>query len=146
MVETWMLIPVIAWTTAAAAAEVRGPARSPFEDAVAAWHMADEGAASGEQARLTVRGNAAGRRAGGGGAGGIPAPRRRRPLSPLLHIDRPFRLKVMVAGDLLDACIDDRRTIIVRNRDRLTGDRLSFFVDHGEVAFEGVQVRPLAAP
>jgi beta-fructofuranosidase len=58
-------------------------------------------------------------------------------------IDRPFTLDVIVKDDLVDACIDNRRTIITRNRTRLSGDRLSFFVDHGEVTFEKIQVRPL---
>ncbi len=51
---------------------------------------------------------------------------------------------MIVAGEVLNAGIDDRRTIIARNRDRLTGDRLFFFIDRGEVTFEGIQVRPLA--
>ena len=58
-------------------------------------------------------------------------------------IDEPFTLDVIVKDDLVDACIDGRRTIITRNRARLTGDRLFFFVDHGEVTFDEIQVRPL---
>jgi len=58
-------------------------------------------------------------------------------------IDRPFTLDVIVKDDLVDACIDNRRTIITRNRTKLDGDRLFFFVNHGEVTFEEIQVRPL---
>ena len=58
-------------------------------------------------------------------------------------IDRPFILDVIVKDDLVDACIDNRRTIIARNRLRLDGDRLFLFADHGEVTFEEIQVRPL---
>ena len=58
-------------------------------------------------------------------------------------IDKPFTLDVIVKDDLVDACIDNRRTIITRNRTKLSGDRLFFFVDHGEVTFEKIQVRPL---
>ena len=58
-------------------------------------------------------------------------------------IDKPFTLDVIVKDDLVDACIDNRRTIITRNRTKLSGDRLFFFVDHGEVTFERIQVRPL---
>ena len=58
-------------------------------------------------------------------------------------IDKPFTLDVIVKDDLVDACIDGRRTIITRNRTRLAGDRLFFFVDHGEVTFDKIQVRPL---
>jgi hypothetical protein len=58
-------------------------------------------------------------------------------------LDGSFTLDMIVKDDLVDACIDNRRTIITRNRTRLGGDRLFFFVDHGEVAFEEIQVRPL---
>jgi len=58
-------------------------------------------------------------------------------------IDGPCTLDVIVKDDLVDACIDGRRTIITRNRTRLSGDRLFFFVDHGEVTFKEIQVRPL---
>ena len=58
-------------------------------------------------------------------------------------LDKPFTLDLIVKDDLVDACIDNRRTIITRNRSKLSGDRLFFFVDHGEVTFEEIQVRPL---
>jgi beta-fructofuranosidase len=58
-------------------------------------------------------------------------------------LDKPFTLDVIIKDDLVDACIDNRRTIITRNRTKLSGDRLFFFVDHGEVTFEEIQVRPL---
>jgi beta-fructofuranosidase len=58
-------------------------------------------------------------------------------------LDKPFTLDLIVKDDLVDACIDNRRTIITRNRSKLSGDRLFFFVDHGEVTFEKIQVRPL---
>jgi len=58
-------------------------------------------------------------------------------------IETPFSLDVIVKDDLVDACIDNRRTIITRNRTKLSGDRLFFFVNHGEVVFEKIQVRPL---
>jgi beta-fructofuranosidase len=58
-------------------------------------------------------------------------------------IDQPFTLDLIVKDDLVDARIDNRRTIIARNYTRLSGDRLFFFVDHGEVTFEDIQVRPL---
>ena len=58
-------------------------------------------------------------------------------------IETPFSLDVIVKDDLVDACIDNRRTIITRNRTKLSGNRLFFFVNHGEVEFEKIQVRPL---
>jgi len=54
-----------------------------------------------------------------------------------------FMLDVIVKDDLVDACIGDRRTLITRNRSRLTGDRLFFFVNQGEVVFEDIRVRLL---
>ena len=58
------------------------------------------------------------------------------------------QLEIMARGeetvmDLVDAYIDNRRTIITRNHTKLSGDRLFFFVDHGEVVFDAIQVRPL---
>jgi hypothetical protein len=58
-------------------------------------------------------------------------------------IDQSFTLDLIVKDDLVDACIDNRRTIIARDYTKLSGDRLFFFVDHGEVTFEDIQVRPL---
>jgi hypothetical protein len=61
-------------------------------------------------------------------------------------LDQPFLLDLIVKDDLVDACIDSRRTLITRNRAKLTGDRLFFFVNQGEVAFEEIRVRPLREP
>jgi beta-fructofuranosidase len=57
--------------------------------------------------------------------------------------DQSFTLDLIVKDDLVDACIDNRRTIITRNHAKLTGDRLFFFANHGEVSFEDVRVQPL---
>jgi beta-fructofuranosidase len=59
------------------------------------------------------------------------------------NIDSAFTLDIIVKDDLVDACIGNRHTIITRNHEKLNGDRLFFFVDHGEVTFEEIQVRPL---
>jgi len=58
-------------------------------------------------------------------------------------IDQPFTLDLIIKDDLVDACIDNRRTIITRNRTKFSGAQLFFFANHGEVAFEEIQVRPL---
>jgi hypothetical protein len=50
---------------------------------------------------------------------------------------------MIVRDDFVDSCIDQRRTIITKRPDRPKGDRLFFFVDHGETTFETVKVRPL---
>lgn len=59
-------------------------------------------------------------------------------------LNRPFRLDIIVKNDFVDACIDNRRTIISRRPDRPQGDRIFLFVENGDVLFEDVTVRPLA--
>jgi hypothetical protein len=57
-------------------------------------------------------------------------------------LDRPFRLEVVLKDDLLDVCVDGRRTLISRvPRDR--GDGLTVFAEKGRVAVEKLVVRPL---
>jgi hypothetical protein len=64
-------------------------------------------------------------------------------LQDVAQLDRPFTLDVIVRDDIIDTCIDQRRTMITRRDPEPTGDRLFFFVRDGEVAFEDVVVRPL---
>jgi len=59
-------------------------------------------------------------------------------------IDRSFHLDVVVKENFIDACVDNRRTIISRRVDRPTGDRLFFFVNEGEVIFDNITVAELA--
>ncbi len=58
-------------------------------------------------------------------------------------LDRPFALDVIVKDNLIDVCIDQRRTMISRRDPEPTGDRLFFFARDGAVTFESVEVRPL---
>ena len=58
-------------------------------------------------------------------------------------LDRPFTLDVIAKDDILDVCIDDRRTLVIRVTDRLDGDRLFFFAQNANVTFEDLSVRPL---
>ena len=58
-------------------------------------------------------------------------------------MDQPFTLDVIVKDDFVDACIDNRRTLIRRCREISEGDRLFFFAKNGEVTFDSIQVRPL---
>jgi hypothetical protein len=46
-----------------------------------------------------------------------------------------------VADDIVDVCIDDRRTIIGRHTGH--GDRLFFFVRNGQVVISNLEIRPL---
>ena len=58
-------------------------------------------------------------------------------------IAQSFTLDLIVKDDLVDACIDNRRTIITRNHAKFSGDRLFFFANHEKVAFDEIQIRQL---
>lgn len=64
-------------------------------------------------------------------------------ISGVSGLSQAFHLDIIIKNDFVDACIDGRRTIISRRRDRPQGDRLFFFANGGEVLFEDVAVRPL---
>jgi hypothetical protein len=59
------------------------------------------------------------------------------------RLDRPFTLDVIVKDDLVDTCIDGRRTMITRRDPEAQGDRVFFFARGGEAAFEDITLRPL---
>jgi len=61
-------------------------------------------------------------------------------------LDRPFRLDIIVKDNMIDTCIDRRRTMISRRHPEPEGDRLFFFARGGEVTFEDILVRRLTAP
>ena len=52
-------------------------------------------------------------------------------------------MNVLVLDDLLDICVDNRRTLIVRMEECLEGDTLFFFAYCGQVVFEDIEIRPL---
>ena len=58
-------------------------------------------------------------------------------------LDRPFTLDIVVKDDIVDVCIDNRRTIITRYWNP-RGDRLFLFAQDADVAFDSVEVRPLS--
>ena len=58
----------------------------------------------------------------------------------------PIEVEVIVKGDLLDVCIDGRRTLIARAAPSFTGDRLFLFTQNGTATFENLEVQPLAPP
>ena len=60
------------------------------------------------------------------------------------HLDQPFSLDVIVKDDIVDACIGGNRTLVTRMLNRPDGDRLFFFAQGGAVAFENIEIRPLA--
>jgi hypothetical protein len=58
-------------------------------------------------------------------------------------LDRPFTLEVIARDDVLDVCIDGRRTLVARAEQDPGGDRLFLFAHRAEARFEGLEVRPL---
>jgi len=64
----------------------------------------------------------------------------------VVKLDQPFTLDIIVKNDLVDVCIDGRRTMLSRRDPEPTGDRLFFFSREGGVTFESIVVRPLIEP
>lgn len=56
---------------------------------------------------------------------------------------RPFRLEIIVKGDIIDTCIDQRRTMITRRDPEPEGDGLFLFAEGGDVTFAEIAIRPL---
>jgi hypothetical protein len=56
---------------------------------------------------------------------------------------KAFGLCLRGKGDIIDTCIDQRRTMITRRDPEPEGDRLFFFARGGAVTFESIEVRPL---
>ena len=56
---------------------------------------------------------------------------------------QPFTLEVVLWDDIIDVCVDDRRTVLDRCPER-RGDQVMAYVEDGEVAFELVEVTALA--
>ena len=55
------------------------------------------------------------------------------------NLDEPFNLDIIVKNDIIDACIDNRRTIIKRHPG-MNGDRLFFFAQNGNVIFSSIEI------
>jgi beta-fructofuranosidase len=58
-------------------------------------------------------------------------------------LDRPFSLELIVKDDLVDLCIDQRRTLVARRTDDARGRCLCLFGRSRTVTFERLEVRPL---
>ena len=58
-------------------------------------------------------------------------------------LDRPFTLEIVLKGDIVDVCVDDRRTLVARCPEQ-RGQRVFLFARGGEVTFREVHVRRLA--
>lgn len=69
-----------------------------------------------------------------------------RPLAQInnvLGLENPFRIEVVTRGDIVDVCIDHRRTIIARCPSR-SGTRLGAYAQDARVGFESIRVHTIA--
>ncbi len=57
-------------------------------------------------------------------------------------LDRPFTLDVVLVDDLIDMCVDGRRTLVNRCPAQ-TGDSLFFWTQAGAATFRDILIRPL---
>ncbi len=57
-------------------------------------------------------------------------------------LDRSFEFALLVKGDLVDVCVDNRRTLVARLPVKETG--LFAFAQNAEVKFESIEISPLA--
>ena len=58
-------------------------------------------------------------------------------------LDRPFELELLVSNDIVDVCVDGRRTLVARLAPS-TGGRVFLFAQSGRVSFERIELRPVA--
>lgn len=61
-------------------------------------------------------------------------------LDPVDGLDAPFTLEIILKGDLIDVCLNDRRCLINRCPQQ-RGDRLTLFCHTGSVTFEDLTIR-----
>jgi len=64
------------------------------------------------------------------------------PIVNVHGLDRPFTLDIVLKGDIIDVCIDNRRCLVNRCPE-LCGDRLFLFCQDGDVTFDSISVCPL---
>ncbi len=64
-------------------------------------------------------------------------------MPPVAGLDQPLTIDLVAKDRILDVCIGNRRTFIARRSDR-GGHRLFFVAKGGQVAFEQIDIRPLA--
>lgn len=65
-----------------------------------------------------------------------------RAITNVTGLDRRFTVDILLDGDIIDICIDNRRCLCTRLPE-LRGDTLSLFCEMGEAMFDGIEVRPL---
>jgi hypothetical protein len=63
-------------------------------------------------------------------------------IAPVVGLDAPFTLEIILKGDLIDLCLNDRYCLINRCPGS-NGELLTFFCHTGSILFEQVTVCPL---
>ena len=58
-------------------------------------------------------------------------------------LERPFQFELVAKDDIVDVCVDNRRTLLAR-RPADTGNQLFLFSQDSQVSFENVEIRPLS--
>ncbi len=59
------------------------------------------------------------------------------------RLEMGLDLEVIAKDDILDVCVDGRRTLINRAKPSFNGDRLFLFAQNGSATFEHIEVEPL---
>lgn len=59
-------------------------------------------------------------------------------------LDRAFSVELVAKGDILDVCVDSRRTLVARAPAAARGDRLFFFAQDGAAVFDAIEIHALA--
>jgi beta-fructofuranosidase len=57
-------------------------------------------------------------------------------------LDQPFDLQIIAKDDIIDICINNRRTMVSRVS-KIDGDRLFLFAQNSGVTFESIEIRPV---
>ena len=61
-------------------------------------------------------------------------------------LEHPVSIELIAKGDILDVCIDGRRTLVVRAPGTTRGERLFLFAQDGAAVFDAIEIHSLAPP
>ncbi len=67
-----------------------------------------------------------------------------RAITHVVGLDEPFNVDIVLYGDIVDICVDNRRCLCTRLPERRAGT-LALFSETGDVTFDGITVCSLAA-
>lgn len=63
-------------------------------------------------------------------------------ISAVTGLDKPMKLTIVMKGDIIDVCVDNRRCIVNRLPEK-KGSQLWFFARNGKLRFENIKVCPI---